>query len=484
MTQEDVTGLGDLLKEKIARFRRLIVHKLTAKEIKVSTIKEKVPGGGVTAPNLTSIQSLAVTLADAGADTLFGWDDTADAYENLSKAEALAVLNVADGADVTGANAPKAHKASHTDGTDDIQTATTAQKGVVSELATAAEAATGTDSSRVVTPSLLPVLVQDSKYAYAADAEASDTYAITLTPAIGAYAVGQVFHFKANTANTGAATLNVNAKGAITIKKNHDADLADNDIEAGQIVAVVYAGTNFQMQSQLANAAAGGGANHDILDGSVHQDSVADGVTRGSLIYGNATPKWDELVIGAAGAALVSDGTDASWVVPKRTILLTAAGGSPTTTAGCSEITKVEFGTNDVDVWVLDFNKDTEEHGFWNFVWPDNVDGGTVATAKFYWTSASAGGSVVWGIEGLSLGDTESIDTAHGTERTVTDATNQNDVNITGATSGDFFQSPPTDGEWVQIRVARKAADGSDTHGSDARLLAVKIEYSTDSYSD
>jgi hypothetical protein len=58
---------------------------------------------------------------------------------------------------------------------------------------------------------------------------------------------------------------------------------------------------------------AGGGANHDILDGSVHQDSVADGVTRGSIIYGNATPKWDELVVGTDKQVLVSDGTDVAW---------------------------------------------------------------------------------------------------------------------------------------------------------------------------
>ncbi|KKK97294.1 hypothetical protein LCGC14_2654190, partial [marine sediment metagenome] len=54
-------------------------------------------------------------------------------------------------------------------------------------------------------------------------------------------------------------------------------------------------------------------AAHAILDGSVHNDSVADGVTRGSIIYGNATPKWDELIIGANGTVLTSDGTDISW---------------------------------------------------------------------------------------------------------------------------------------------------------------------------
>lgn len=57
----------------------------------------------------------------------------------------------------------------------------------------------------------------------------------------------------------------------------------------------------------------GGGGAHAILDGSTHTDSVADGVTRGSIIYGNSTPKWDELVIGAANTFLGSDGTDLSY---------------------------------------------------------------------------------------------------------------------------------------------------------------------------
>lgn len=55
-----------------------------------------------------------------------------------------------------------------------------------------------------------------------------------------------------------------------------------------------------------------GGA-HAILDGSTHNDSVADAVTRGSIIYGNATPKWDELPVGTNGQVLTTDGTDISW---------------------------------------------------------------------------------------------------------------------------------------------------------------------------
>jgi len=58
--------------------------------------------------------------------------------------------------------------------------------------------------------------------------------------------------------------------------------------------------------------APGGGTTHAMLS-VTHTDTVANAVSRGSLIYGNATPKWDELVIGTANYFLKSDGTDAAW---------------------------------------------------------------------------------------------------------------------------------------------------------------------------
>lgn len=108
------------------------------------------------------------------------------------------------------------------------------------------------------------VIIQNSTYTYAEDAEASDAYAITLTPAPTAYASGQTFKFKANTANTEGATLNVNGLGAKNILKNNDVALATGDIEAGSIVTVTYDGTSFQMQSSDAN---------------LNLDEIADGAT-------------------------------------------------------------------------------------------------------------------------------------------------------------------------------------------------------------
>jgi hypothetical protein len=95
---------------------------------------------------------------------------------------------------------------------------------------------------------------------FCSDAGASDAYACSLSPAITAYVTGTHYRFKANTANTGAASINLNSLGAKTVVKVQGAittALVDNDILAGQWVEVVYDGTNMQMMSPLGNAPSG-----------------------------------------------------------------------------------------------------------------------------------------------------------------------------------------------------------------------------------
>ncbi|MFZ2970669.1 MAG: hypothetical protein WA063_05970 [Minisyncoccia bacterium] len=63
----------------------------------------------------------------------------------------------------------------------------------------------------------------------------------------------------------------------------------------------------------LSWAATVAGTAHPLLGATAHSDTVDQTITRGSLIVGNATPKWDELTLGTAGKILRSDGTDAVW---------------------------------------------------------------------------------------------------------------------------------------------------------------------------
>lgn len=60
---------------------------------------------------------------------------------------------------------------------------------------------------------------------------------------------------------------------------------------------------------------------HRLLDGGgTHSGTVADGPTRGSLIYGNATPAWDELVAGSPGEVLTINIADVQWQLFKSQV--------------------------------------------------------------------------------------------------------------------------------------------------------------------
>jgi hypothetical protein len=165
-----------------------------------------------------------------------------------------------------------------------------------------------------------------------------------------------------------------------------------------------------------------------------------------------------------------------------RSIMLGAAGGYPTTTAGCASPTRIEFGTNDIDLWVLDFDTSTEEHAFWMFPTPDNWDAGTL-TAKFYWTCAggSAAQTVRWGIKGGSFSNDDAIDAAYGSEVTVDDTFIANgDLHISAESAAITLAGSPAAGDLVVMCVSRKVA--SDDLAGDARLIGVRLIYTTNVY--
>lgn len=95
--------------------------------------------------------------------------------------------------------------------------------------------------------------LQKGAETYAASSAGSDTYVITLSPVPISYYAGQIYRFKADVANTGAATLNVNSLGAKSILRPDSSALQDGDIAAGQIVSVAYDGTNFLLSSPISN---------------------------------------------------------------------------------------------------------------------------------------------------------------------------------------------------------------------------------------
>jgi hypothetical protein len=88
---------------------------------------------------------------------------------------------------------------------------------------------------------------------FAADAGNNDTYVITLSKAPTSYTTGMIIIFKANTANTGAASINVNGLGAKTIVKRVSTTLANGDIPSQAFCLLIYDGANFVLLNPVVN---------------------------------------------------------------------------------------------------------------------------------------------------------------------------------------------------------------------------------------
>lgn len=174
---------------------------------------------------------------------------------------------------------------------------------------------------------------QQCSQIYAADSSGTDAYVITLSPALASYETGQMINFTAGTSNTGAATLNVNGLGAASIKKQFNQDLATGDILAGQMVTVVYDGSNWEMQSQTASGGGGGGGSSDALTKTITQ--AAHGFVVGQVVYWNGT----EYALAQANAASTAEVIGLITAVPSVNSFTITTGGFVSTLAGLTNNT-------------------------------------------------------------------------------------------------------------------------------------------------
>jgi hypothetical protein len=105
----------------------------------------------------------------------------------------------------------------------------------------------------------VPTNVQNGSWVYALDTGAVNALVITpINPQTTALVAGMGFRVKVLVTNTGASTITINGSsvfGPIAIRRATGVALSANDMISGQIVELVYDGTNFQMVNYLGAAA-------------------------------------------------------------------------------------------------------------------------------------------------------------------------------------------------------------------------------------
>ena len=181
-----------------------------------------------------------------------------------------------------------------------------------------------------------------------------DTLLGSLSPALTTYVTGAVYYFIAPATNTGAVTLNIDTLGAKNVTRDGTTALVAGDIVSGEMVAVVYDGTRFQLISPVNSftnlnvsgtltVAGATTLNGNLQVGNAAADTVnfqASGWTLTNNV--SVTGTWAD--IGTITTADINGGTIDGTTIGGGTA---AAGTFTTATATTGNITTVNATTVD-----------------------------------------------------------------------------------------------------------------------------------------
>jgi len=155
-----------------------------------------------------------------------------------------------------------------------------------------------------------------------------------------------------------------------------------------------------------------------------------------------------------------------------RRAILTPSGAIVPASGGAEQ--KQVNGTN-FQYYVLAFDKDTEESAFWELILPDDYDGGPISI-NLWWKSSATEGDAIFKVQVLGREEGETLDSALGDAQNVTDTTPASAGNI-AVCAPSAFSPGWSAGDYVVIKLARDATNGSDTLAVDAEVIMVVVEY-------
>ena len=190
----------------------------------------------------------------------------------------------------------------------------------------------------------------------------------------------------------------------------------------------------------------------------------------------NINPKGTG-VFNSGGSAVKISGLETMWVP--------AAAMYGATTNG-AEAAQVETTATRPDMKVLDFDAGTDEFAQFSVAFPKSWNEGTI-TYQVYWTPASTNtGDCIFGLQGVSCGDSDTIDVVYGTAINVTDAGigTVEDQQVSAVSSAVTIAGSPAVDQLTYFQLFRDANAGGDTFSADARVLGVKIFFTTDAAND
>ena len=204
-----------------------------------------------------------------------------------------------------------------------------------------------------------------------------------------------------------------------------------------------------------------------------------------AAISTSATDSNIDLNINPLGTGVLKSGTAPVQIAGTETTWIPAQAMYTTTTNG-AESAAVETTALRPELKVLDYDASTRENAQFAVAMPKSWNLGTVTYQVFWSPSNTDTGNCIFGLEGLSCTEGDTADAVFGTYIEVTDAGigTVEDVQMTAVSSAMTIGGSPADDAQTFFQLYRDAADVSDTFTGDARVMGIKLFYTTGAAND
>jgi hypothetical protein len=227
----------------------------------------------------------------------------------------------------------------------------------------------------------------------------------------------------------------------------------------------------------------------DTASAFMQWDASADDLILGGAA-GLVLPK-DKLTIDSTAVTTTAaelnklDGAGTLKQAGKESIYVPATAMYPSTTNPCSDLTQVETTALRPDLKVLDFADGADDFAQFSVAFPKSWNEGTVTFQPFWTVTGTNTGTVAWQLAGVAITNDESINTAFGTQVATTALAfsgTSNDLMVSAESGAVTIAGSPAAADMCFFQINRDIS--ADTQTGDARLLGVKLLFTTDAAND
>jgi hypothetical protein len=189
--------------------------------------------------------------------------------------------------------------------------------------------------------------------------------------------------------------------------------------------------------------------------------------------------------INPKGTGVLRSGSAAVKIAGLETMWVPSSAMYGATTNG-ADAQQVETTATRPDMKVLDFDAGTDEFAQFSVAFPKSWNEGTVTYQVFWAPGSTNTGNCIFGLQGVAVGDGDTIDVVYGTAVNITDAGigTVEDQQVSPVSSAVTIAGSPAVDQQTYFQLFRDANAGGDTFSADARVLGIKIFFTTDAAND